>query len=163
MRAISQDVAGGPEVLKLVEIDRPIPGPTEILVRVHAAGVNPVDRKNRARGPAANGTTPAFVLGFDVSGVVEHTGVGVTIFAPGDEVFGMPRFPQPAGAYAEFVTGPARHFAGAATFATGTAITLSATNGRDVIWSGACSSGGAKTKTCTFTITAGATITANVQ
>jgi len=46
-----------------------------------------------------------------VSGVVEAIGPGVTIFAPGDEVFGMPRFPHPAGAYAEFVTSPARHVA----------------------------------------------------
>ena len=52
---------------------------------------------------------------------------------------------------------------GSASFATGTAITLSATNGRDVVWSGACSSGGQKAKTCTFTLTAAATVTANVQ
>jgi hypothetical protein len=52
---------------------------------------------------------------------------------------------------------------GSASFATGTAITLRATNERDVIWSGACSSGGNKTKTCTFTLTANATVTANVQ
>jgi hypothetical protein len=52
---------------------------------------------------------------------------------------------------------------GSASFATGTTITLSATNSRDVIWSGACSSGGNKTKTCTFTLSANATVTANVQ
>jgi hypothetical protein len=52
---------------------------------------------------------------------------------------------------------------GSASFATGTAITLRATNERDVIWSGACSSGGNKTKTCTFTLTGNATVTANVQ
>jgi hypothetical protein len=52
---------------------------------------------------------------------------------------------------------------GSATFATGATITLSATNSRDVIWSGACSSGGNKTKTCTFTLTGNATVTANVQ
>jgi FG-GAP-like repeat len=52
---------------------------------------------------------------------------------------------------------------GSASFATGTTITLSATNSRDVIWSGACSSGGNKTKTCTFTLTGNAAITANVQ
>ncbi|UUZ75168.1 hypothetical protein LP414_25025 [Polaromonas sp. P1(28)-13] len=52
---------------------------------------------------------------------------------------------------------------GSASFATGTAITLSATNGRDTIWSGACSSGGNKTKTCTFTLSGIATVTANVQ
>ncbi|MFF4231432.1 NADP-dependent oxidoreductase [Streptomyces sp. NPDC001820] len=110
MRAMSQDVPGGPEVLKLIETDRPVPGPTEILVRVHAAGVNPTDWKTRARGVYVNGVRPPFRLGFDVSGVVEAVGAGVTVFAPGDEVFGMPRFPHPAGAYAEYVTGPARHF-----------------------------------------------------
>ncbi len=52
---------------------------------------------------------------------------------------------------------------GSASFATGTAITLSAANGRDVIWSGACSSGGNKTKTCTFTLSGNAAVTANVQ
>jgi hypothetical protein len=52
---------------------------------------------------------------------------------------------------------------GSASFPTGTAITLRATNERDVIWSGACSSGGNKTKTCTFTLNANATVTANVQ
>jgi len=50
-----------------------------------------------------------------------------------------------------------------ASFTTGTAITLSATNGRDVIWSGACSSGGAKRRTCTLTLTGTAAVTANVQ
>jgi len=52
---------------------------------------------------------------------------------------------------------------GSASFATGTTITLSATNRRDVIWSGACSSGGNKTKTCTFTLNGNASVTANVQ
>src|SRR6185436_5873822 len=50
-----------------------------------------------------------------------------------------------------------------ASFVSGTSVTLSATNGRDVIWSGVCSSGGQKTKTCTFTLTANASETANVQ
>jgi len=105
MRAISQESAGGPDVLTLVEVDRPVPGPTEVLVRVHAAGVNPTDWKRRASAGFPS------ILGFDVSGVVDAVGPGVTVFAPGDEVFGMPRFPHPAGAYAEYVTAPARHFA----------------------------------------------------
>ncbi|MFI0712646.1 NADP-dependent oxidoreductase [Streptomyces inhibens] len=111
MRAVSQDTAGGPDVLKVITTDRPVPGPTEILVRVHAAGVNPADWKTRARGTFSSGIKPPFTLGFDVSGVVEAVGPGVTLFAPGDRVFGMPRFPHPAGAYAEYVTAPARHFA----------------------------------------------------
>ncbi|MFI7648108.1 NADP-dependent oxidoreductase [Micromonospora sp. NPDC049460] len=110
MLAVSQDVAGAPDVLKIIEMERPVPTLGEILVRVHAAGVNPTDWKTRARGQFATGALPPFVLGFDVSGAVEEVGPGVTLFAPGDEVFGMPRFPHPAGAYAEFVTAPARHF-----------------------------------------------------
>ncbi|ANP51405.1 NADP-dependent oxidoreductase [Streptomyces griseochromogenes] len=111
MRAISQNIAGAPDVLKLVDTQRPVPARGEILVRVHAAGVNPADWKTRERGVFANGATPPFTLGFDVAGVVEAVGDGVTLFQAGDEVFGMPRFPHPAGAYAEYVAAPARHFA----------------------------------------------------
>ncbi|MGI5337178.1 NADP-dependent oxidoreductase [Streptomyces sp. CA-181903] len=111
MRAVSQDTAGAPDVLKVVEVERPTPARGEILVRVHAAGVNPTDWKTRARGEFATGVRPPFTLGYDVAGVVEAVGEGVTLFQAGDEVFGMPRFPHPAGAYAEYVTAPARHFA----------------------------------------------------
>ncbi|MEV6650978.1 NADP-dependent oxidoreductase [Streptomyces sp. NPDC051219] len=110
MRAITPVAWGGPDVLTEVRLPRPTPGPTEILVRVHAAGVNPVDWKSRATGGFGMwARTP--VLGYDVSGVVEAVGLGVTLYAPGDEVFGMPEFPRQAGGYAEYVTGPARHFA----------------------------------------------------
>ncbi len=108
MRAISQDSFGGPEVLRAVEVDRPEPGPAEVLVRVHAAGVNPTDSWHRATGGLAGGDAP-IRLGWDVSGVVAAVGPGVTTLAPGDEVFGMPRHPLPAGTYAEYVTSPARH------------------------------------------------------
>ncbi|MEV1173976.1 NADP-dependent oxidoreductase [Nonomuraea sp. NPDC049784] len=108
MRAIIQESAGGPEVLTLAEVDRPEPMPTEVLVRVHAAGVNPTDWKSRTHGRLL-GDPPA-ILGWDVSGVVEAVGLGVTRFRPGDEVFGMPRFPHKAGGYAEYVTAPSRHF-----------------------------------------------------
>jgi NADPH:quinone reductase-like Zn-dependent oxidoreductase len=109
MRTISQDVFGGPEVLKEVEVERPEPGLSEILVRVHAAGVNPTDWKNRVQSSWLG--SPPFVLGWDVSGVVEATGYGVTIFKPGDEVFGMLPYPYGAGSHAEYVAGPARAFA----------------------------------------------------
>ncbi|MEV0296761.1 NADP-dependent oxidoreductase [Nocardia sp. NPDC050710] len=100
---------GAPEVLTPVEIERPEPGLTEILVRVRAAGVNPVDWKTRASGAFITwGATP--IVGWDVSGTVEAVGPGVTYFQPGDEVFGMPAFPRQAGAYAEFVVAPARQF-----------------------------------------------------
>lgn len=109
MRAISQDDFGGPEVLKEVERPRPVPGGSEIVVRVHAAGVNPTDWKHRAGGPRVQRPVP--VLGWDVSGVVEEVGRGVTLFKPGDEVFGMLPYPQGAGAYAEYAKGGARSFA----------------------------------------------------
>jgi NADPH:quinone reductase-like Zn-dependent oxidoreductase len=112
MRGVVMRQAGGPEVLELQEIPRPEPIPTEVLVRVMAAGVNPVDWKVRESG--GRGTAvgdPPFILGWDVAGVVEELGRGVTRFAPGDRVFGMPWFPRLAGAYAEYVTSPSRQLA----------------------------------------------------
>ncbi|MFI8081494.1 NADP-dependent oxidoreductase [Kitasatospora sp. NPDC086009] len=112
MRAVTQDRFGGPEVLKVERVPRPEPLPTEVLVRVRAAGVNPVDWKTRAGGGMAGVLgEPPFVLGWDVSGVVEEVGFGVSTLRPGDEVYGMPWFPRAAGGYAEFVTAPARQFA----------------------------------------------------
>jgi NADPH:quinone reductase-like Zn-dependent oxidoreductase len=108
MRAISQQQLGGPEVLIEVDVDRPEPRPVEVLVRVHAAGVNPADWQARANG--WGGAVPR-ILGFDVSGVVEAVGFGVTLYRPGDEVFGMPHFPRLPGCYAEYVTAPPRHLA----------------------------------------------------
>ncbi|MGW1378385.1 NADP-dependent oxidoreductase [Streptomyces sp. NPDC002446] len=108
MRAISQDTFGGPDVLKEIELPRPVPGPSEVLIAVHAAGVNPTDWKHRAGGPFVG--PPPFVLGWDVSGVVEAVGFGVTLFKPGDEVFGMLPYPHGVGSHAEYVTGPARAF-----------------------------------------------------
>ncbi|MDQ1480615.1 MAG: hypothetical protein QOI44_1476, partial [Actinomycetota bacterium] len=110
MRAISQHAWGAADVLHEVQLERPQPLPTEVLVRVHAAGVNPTDWKSRSHGGLGLWGKPP-VLGYDVSGVVEATGAGVTLFAPGDEVFGMPRFPHQAGAYAEYLTAPSRHLA----------------------------------------------------
>ncbi|MEU9227485.1 NADP-dependent oxidoreductase [Streptomyces massasporeus] len=106
MRAISQDVLGGPEVLKEVQIERPVPKPNEVLVRVRAAGVNPTDWKHRATGGFLG--QPPFVLGWDVSGVVEAVGIGVVAFAPGDEVFGMLPYPYGHGSHAEYVIAPVR-------------------------------------------------------
>lgn len=109
MRAISQDVLGGPEVLREVTLPRPVPGLSQILVAVHASGLNPTDWKHR--GHRIFLPDPPFVLGYDVSGVVEAVGFGVTLFQPGDEVFGMLPYPHGHGAHAEYVTGPARAFA----------------------------------------------------
>jgi NADPH:quinone reductase-like Zn-dependent oxidoreductase len=112
MRAISQDGPGGPEVLHLVDVDRPEPIPTEVLVRVHATSVNPVDWKTRSGGGMfSRFDDDQVILGWDVSGVVEEVGPGVNRFAVGDEVYGFPRFPHPGRTYAEYVTAPSRHFA----------------------------------------------------
>ncbi len=105
MRIIRQHALGGPEVLQLEELPRPEPGPGEVLVRQAAAGVNPVDWKVRARGGFLG--EPPFTVGWDVAGVVEE-GEG---FEPGERVFGMPRFPGEAKAYAEYVTAPADELA----------------------------------------------------
>jgi NADPH:quinone reductase-like Zn-dependent oxidoreductase len=106
MRAVSQDRLGPPSVLHMVTVPRPVPSGTEVLVRVLAAGVNPVDWKTRADGGRLG--PPPFILGWDVAGVVEALGPGVTRFAVGDRVFGMPWFPRQAGAYAEYLTCPSR-------------------------------------------------------
>ncbi|MCI3242191.1 MULTISPECIES: NADP-dependent oxidoreductase [Streptomyces] len=109
MRAISQDDLGGPEVLKQVELPRPEPRTNEVLVRVRAAGVNPTDWKHRATGGFLG--RPPYVLGWDVSGVVEAVGIGVAHFKPGDEVYGMLSYPFGHGSHAEYVAAPARWFA----------------------------------------------------
>ena len=109
MRAVRQHTLGGPEVLVVEEVPKPEPAPTEVLVRVAAAGVNPVDWKVRAGGGLLG--EPPFTVGWDVAGTVEEVGFGVTWLAPGDRVFGMPRFPQEAACYAEYVVSPSRQLA----------------------------------------------------
>ncbi|MEU1307975.1 NADP-dependent oxidoreductase [Streptomyces cinnamoneus] len=106
MKAISQNTYGGPEVLQEVEIDRPQPGPSQVLVRVRAAGMNPTDWKHRQFTGFLDRLP--LVLGWDVSGVVEAVGIGVTIHKPGDEVFGMVPYPYGVGTFAEYVVAPAR-------------------------------------------------------
>ena len=110
MRAITQYSFGDPDVLRVVEIDRPKPIPTEVLIRVHAIGLNPIEAFIR-RGSAPMLGQPPFILGWDISGVVEDVVPGVNRFRPGDEVFGMPFFPRPAAAYAELVAAPSRQLA----------------------------------------------------
>src|SRR5262245_42612819 len=109
VRAVRQHALGGPEVLAVEDMPRPEPGATEVLVRVAAAGVNPVDWKVRTGGGFLG--EPPFTVGWDVAGVVEEAGMGVTWLAPGDRVFGMPRFPKEAACYAEYVASPSRQLA----------------------------------------------------
>jgi NADPH:quinone reductase-like Zn-dependent oxidoreductase len=107
MRVITQHEFGGPEVLTIVDAPEPQPIPTEVLVRVKAIGLNPLDARLRA---GEFPVQPPFTLGWDISGVVEkapHT----WRLRPGDEVFGMPLFPRMANGYAELVSAPALHLA----------------------------------------------------
>jgi NADPH:quinone reductase len=99
---------GGPEVLKLEQVAHPKAGVNEVLVRVYAAGVNPIDYLTRM-GSGVAGEFKEFpaILGWDIAGVVEEVGLGVARFKVGDAVYGMPNFPKPAGAYAEYAVAPA--------------------------------------------------------
>ncbi|KOG87227.1 NADPH-quinone reductase [Streptomyces varsoviensis] len=117
MKAVRLHEHGGPEVLRYDEVPMPEPGPGEVLLRVHAVGVNPPDwylRDGLSNLPPE--TRPAFDLpvtpGTDVSGVVEAVAADVEGFAMGDEVFGLLRFPGFDGrAYAEHVAAPASDLA----------------------------------------------------
>jgi NADPH:quinone reductase-like Zn-dependent oxidoreductase len=113
MRAATISEFGGPEVIEYREVPTPAPGQGEVLVRVHAAGVNPPDWYMREGMPGLpremlGDVAFPLILGTDVSGVIGALGPGVTGFDVGDEVFGMLRFPvaMQAGAYAEYVTAP---------------------------------------------------------
>ena len=117
MRAVRLHEHGGPEVLRHDEVPVPEPGPGEVLVRVHAVGVNPPDwylRDGLTNLPPE--TKPKFslpvILGTDVSGVVEAVAADVDGLDVGDEVFGLLRFPSFDGsAYAEYVAAPASDLA----------------------------------------------------
>jgi NADPH:quinone reductase-like Zn-dependent oxidoreductase len=100
MKAIRYHEHGPASVLKLEDAPKPAPGEGEMLVRVHAAGVNPVDWKIRAGGRSM---AKAYIPGFDVSGVVEHVGPNVTKFKAGDEIFAMVDLRR-GGCYAEYAT-----------------------------------------------------------
>ncbi len=95
----------------IVDYEVQAPGPGEVLIRVMASSVNPTDVATWHRGAFVTGETVPFVGGYDLAGVVIAVGRGVTFVAPGDCVAGMPRFPHPAGAFADHAVAPARHLA----------------------------------------------------
>lgn len=116
MKAIRVHRFGGPEVLRYETVPVPEPGPGDVLIRVHAVGVNPPDwylRDGYARQELPEEVRPVITLpaipGSDVSGVVVGVAPDVTGLAVGDEVFGMVRFPSfgDSAAYAEYVAAPA--------------------------------------------------------
>lgn len=100
MKALLVSRFGGPERLSQEELPKPQPGPGQLLVKVCACGVNPVDAKIR-RGALDLSFSFPLLLGFDVSGVVEEVGEDVRDFAPGDEVYFAQELTQPGG-YAEY-------------------------------------------------------------
>ena len=113
MRAVAVREWGGTDRLELLDVDRPPVAPDGILVRVHAAGLNPVDHKVR-EGKLADKFPFHFpvILGWDVAGTVDSVGPAVTWFKPGDPVYGYNRRHELSfGTYAEYTTGPEGYFA----------------------------------------------------
>lgn len=101
MKAMVITDFGGPEVFEERNVPEPVPGPTQVLVKVHATSVNPVDYKIRQAGSWA-GIEPPAVIGYDVSGVVEAVGDAVGDLEVGDEVFYTPEIFVGQGSYAEY-------------------------------------------------------------
>ncbi len=107
MRAVVIAETGAPEVLTVTELPQPTPVNAEFLVKVLAAGINPIDAKTRAgRGVASQLHYPA-VLGNDFSGIVIASPYEGHPIKPGDEVYGMAHVPRNGGTYAEYVSIPA--------------------------------------------------------
>ena len=101
MKAMVITEFGGTDVFKESEVQKPQPGPGQLLVRVYATSVNPVDYKIRQAGEWA-GIKPPVIIGYDVSGVVEAVGDGVTDFKVGDEVYYTPEIFGRQGTYAPY-------------------------------------------------------------
>ena len=103
MKAVRFHRYGGPEVLVYEDAPKPVPDSGDVLVRVHATSVNPIDWKGRAGYLKMLSEYPMpFIVGWDVSGVVEAVGKDVTQWKPGDEVYGRPDIWR-QGAYAEYI------------------------------------------------------------
>jgi NADPH:quinone reductase-like Zn-dependent oxidoreductase len=113
MKAIELKGFGGVENLQITEIPMPNLAENEVLVRIKAISINPVDiktRKGKSLASALKNYHP-IILGWDISGVVAQTGKAVKSFKIGDEVFGMINFPGHGKAYAEYVAAPEQHLA----------------------------------------------------
>lgn len=107
MRAMVMTGVGGPEVLESAEVPMPVRAGAEVLVRVHATSVNPIDVKTRAgRGSAAAIGHYPVVLGYDVAGVVVESPYESHPLAPGREVYGMTIVPRLHGGNAEYAAVP---------------------------------------------------------
>ncbi|WP_343685703.1 NADP-dependent oxidoreductase [Chryseobacterium gleum] len=114
MKAVILNEAGSVENLQFTEIDKPVIGNDEVLVKVVSISINPVDVKSRVYEGVLNWIFEEkrpVILGWDISGEVVETGKNVTDFKKGDEVFGMVNFFGKGNAYAEYVAAPAAHLA----------------------------------------------------
>ena len=101
MKAMVLNSFGGPESFELRDVPRPVPHSGQVLVRVHATSINPLDFQVR-RGDYPDLVQLPAITGHDVSGVVEEVGLGVTTFSPGDEVWYTPQIFDGPGSYAEY-------------------------------------------------------------
>jgi NADPH2:quinone reductase len=101
MKAMMLKSFGGPESFELCDVPKPVPGTGQVLVRVHATSINPLDYQVR-RGDYPDQVSLSAITGHDVSGVVEEVGPGVTAFVPGDEVWYTPQIFEGEGSYAEY-------------------------------------------------------------
>ncbi|MCG6914985.1 NADP-dependent oxidoreductase [bacterium BMS3Abin03] len=117
MKAYTLNENGGIEKLRLSEIDKPKINNDEILVKVKAISINPVDTFVRKKESSLRGILKpgkdenTFIIGWDISGIIEENGSNITEFKIGDEVFGMVNFPGNGKAYAEYVAVPANQLA----------------------------------------------------
>src|ERR1700693_956829 len=103
MKAVRFHTYGAPDVLVYEDAPKPEPAAGEVLVKVHAASINPIDWKIRAGHMRGFRDYPLpFILGWDVSGVIESAGAGVTRWKAGNEVYGRPDSAR-NGAYAEYI------------------------------------------------------------
>lgn len=103
MKAMVINEYGDNDVVQIIDVDRPQPGPGEVLVKVHAAGVNPVDWKIRSGAGQRLGMTLPIHMGGELVGTIEQLGAEVAGFEPGEAVFGMVH----TGAFAEYAVAKA--------------------------------------------------------
>ncbi|OFJ45429.1 NADPH:quinone oxidoreductase [Pseudomonas koreensis] len=101
MKAMILKSFGGPDSFELSDVPKPVPQAGQVLVRVHATSINPLDYQVR-RGDYPDLVPLPAITGHDVSGVVEAVGPGVSAFAPGDEVWYTPQIFDGQGSYAEY-------------------------------------------------------------
>lgn len=139
MKAYILNEAGGIENLILSEVEQPSPKADEVLVEVKAISINPVDVKVRPVEEVLNmivGADRPVILGWDIAGTVTVVGEDVTLFEPGDCVFGMVNFPGHGKCYAEYVAAPNAHLAkmpGNISFEGAAATTLAALTALQVL------------------------------